>query len=130
MLSFEHHVDGSNCRSLMCTYLTHHITIRGRAARIEGSSDAIITPVPSFTSYEWSAGVALLWRDGLGRAAYLYISRGTLAVYVHLMFGNALVCNNSSSGIVERLKRKRYGSTLRLQSIAGMKLVVASRRGS
>ena len=44
---------------------------------IKGSSGAIITPVSSFTSYEWWEGGDLAWRDGLGLAAYLYISWDT-----------------------------------------------------
>ena len=52
VLAFEHHFVEANCRSLMCIYTTHHIAIRGWVAVIGGSSGAIITHAPSFTSYE------------------------------------------------------------------------------
>ena len=65
VLAFEHHFVEANCRSLMCIYTTHHIAIRGWAAVIGGSSGAIITHAPSFTSYEWWVSVALTERGGV-----------------------------------------------------------------
>ena len=98
-------------------------------AAIEGSREAIITRAPSFTSYEWRVGVALAERGGGGLATFAYLSVVHLAICMHGMLGNALSRNNSSSGVFDGLKRKRYGNTLRLQSIAGMMLVVALREG-
>ena len=58
-----------------------HIQLQfsGEQPAIKGSSGAIITPASSFTSYKWWEGGDLAWRDGLGLAAYLYISWDTIS---------------------------------------------------